>query len=196
MSKTPLSGTDKLWSDLGNLDPTVVCKNTLCRYESGMYVVPFMGGDYLVDPADQSVKVPDGHPPGHGELTLLILAYLVDGEELELGGKWISEKEVPGGSIFFTGPHKMPLDPIASRYGSDPGTLLSKAASLGGTALEFGDASIGFKALPRIPCAFVLWTEDDEFPAEVTVMFDETIPKHLPVDVILALVSSVVKFLV
>jgi Domain of unknown function (DUF3786) len=196
MSNAPLTGIGKLWSNLADLKPDDVCRKTLSRFHDGVYTVIFMGGEYRIEPGECTVTVPEGHPAGGGELTLLLLAYLVDAEELALGGKWISEKDVPGGSIFFTGPHKMPLDPIAARFGSDPEGFLKTAAGLGGIALEFGDASVGFNPLPRIPCAFVLWTEDDEFPAEVTVMFDETIPKHLPVDIILALVSSVVKFLV
>jgi hypothetical protein len=195
MSKEPLTGTDKLWSDLSSLEPKDVCARSGTSFSSGCYEIDFMNGRYRLDIADRSVSGPESHPPSDGELALLFLAYLVDAKDMELGGKWISEKEVPGGSLFFTGPHKMPVDGIAGKYGTAPKGLVTKALVFGGTALEYGDASVAFKALPRIPLAFVLWEEDDEFPAEVTVMFDETIHRHIPVDVILALVSSVVKFL-
>lgn len=195
MSKEPLTGTDKLWSDLSALEPPEVCARTGTSFSSGCYEIAFMDGRYRLDMTSQSVTGPEGHPVPAGELGLLLLAYLVDAKDIELGGKWISEKEVPGGSLFFTGPHKMPVDGIAAKYGTSPKDLIARAEALGGTALEYGDASVAFKALPRIPLAFVLWEVDDEFPAEVTVMFDETIKQHIPVDVILALVSSVVKFL-
>ncbi len=195
MSKEPLTGTDKLWSDLSSLEPTDVCARTGAQFLSGCYELPFMNGLYGLDVTSRSVTVPGDHPSANGELALLFLAYLVDALDIELGGKWISEKEVPGGSLFFTGPHKMPVDGIAQKYGIRPKNLIAKAETFGGTSLEYGDASVAFTALPRIPLAFVLWEEDDEFPAEVTVMFDETIHRHIPVDVILALVSSVVRFL-
>ena len=199
MSGGHLTGADKLWADVAALDPADVCARSGARsVEAGnggvAYEVPFMNGVYRVSPAEKRVSVPENSPAGDGELDLLLLAYLVDSKAIDLGGKWISEKEVPGGSLFFTGPHKMPLDGLAERYGSSPADFLSAGRKLGGTSLEYGDASIAFKALPRIPLAFVLWEVDDEFPAEVTVMFDESVYRHFPVDVILALVSSVVKF--
>ena len=196
MTKPPLSGADKFWSDLTALDPGTVCRRAQVRYEAEGYLTNFMNGEYRVSPGTTMIEGPENHPPVNGGLTLLLLAYLVDCKDLEQGGRWISEKEVPGGSLFFTGPHKMPLDPLAIRYGKDPEAFVSRALKLGGRRLEFGDASVAFQALPRIPCAFVLWAEDDEFPAEVTVMFDETVSIHLPVDILLGLVGSVVKFLV
>ena len=192
----PLTGVEKLWSDLKNLDPIDVTRRTGSRHLDGMYIVEFMKGEYEIDPAKSLIKAPETHPLRGGELELLLLAYLVDAKNIDVTGRWISEKEIPGGSLFFAGPHKMPLDPIASRYGNDPGAFIERAVELGGKPLEYGDASAAFDALPRIPVAFVLWEADDEFPAEVTVMFDETVSKHIPVDVCLALVGSTVGFLV
>lgn len=196
MSSKPNTGTDKLWEDLTKLDSDDVCARTISRFADGNYEVDFMNGVYCLNPEKRTIISPVNHPAFGGGLELLLLAYLVDGKGIELGGKWISEKQVPGGSLFFTGPHEMPLAPLAERYGSDSAGLVEAGRGLGGTILEFGDASVAFMALPRIPVAFVLWEEDDEFPAEVTVMFDETIHLHIPVDVILGLVGAVAKFLV
>lgn len=188
------TGADKLWADLADLDVDEVCSRAQVSYESGVFLIPFMGEVYRLSCDDHTIVVPEGMPESDGELELLFLAYLVDAKEIGLGGKWISEKEVPGGSLFFTGPHSMPVSGIKERYGTSPADFIERAGELGATTLDYGDASVAFTALPRLPVAFVLWEEDDEFPPEVTVMFDESIPSHIPVDVVLALVSSVVKF--
>ncbi len=66
--------------------------------------------------------------------------------------------------------------------------------ALGGTKVEeYGDIALEFMALPRIPVVCVLWAEDEEFPARVSFLFDPSIESFLPLDVILALVRSVVK---
>ena len=64
---------------------------------------------------------------------------------------------------------------------------------LGGKPLDFGDLSLEFSVLPRVPLACVLWVEDEEFPARVSFLFDSSIETHLELDVIFALVSSVVR---
>ncbi len=44
---------------------------------------------------------------------------------------------------------------------------------------------------PKVPLAYVLWKEDQEFPAQVTVMFDSTIQDHFSLDGIWCLVAEV-----
>ncbi len=192
----PPTGAEKLWRDLAALNCADVTRRTRAEFVDGVYRLDHMRGVYTIDPAARTIEVPETHPPADEELALLLLAYLVDLKEREPVGRWISEKEIPGGSLFFTGPHALPLDPIAAAYGEAPAAFASRAAELGGRRLEYGDASAAFDALFRIPVAFVLWEADDEFPAQATVMFDETISTHLPVDVVLALVRRTVKFLV
>jgi hypothetical protein len=36
--------------------------------------------------------------------------------------------------------------------------------------------------LPRVPVAVLWWDADDEFPARAELLFDQTAPKHLPID--------------
>jgi hypothetical protein len=37
---------------------------------------------------------------------------------------------------------------------------------------------------PKVPTTVILWTEDDEFPARADLLFDNTGPRHLPLDVL------------
>jgi hypothetical protein len=116
-----------------------------------------------------------------------MLIYLLRATEIEPSGRWVNEKQLPGGSNFFTGPHHLPTDVLERRYGSDVERFSRHCLELGGTALEFGDASFAFEALPRIPLACVLFAADEEFPARVTFLFDSTIEFQVPMEILLSL---------
>jgi hypothetical protein len=121
------------------------------------------------------------------ELELLLLIYLIRSTEIEPSGRWINEKQLPGGSNFFTGPHHLPTDILEKRYGTDVEMFRRHADQLEGKPLDFGDAAFAFEPLPRIPLACVLYAADEEFPARVTFLFDSTIEYQLPLDIVLAL---------
>ena len=59
-----------------------------------------------------------------------------------------------------------------------------------------GDEAFLLTVFPKVPLAYVLWREDDEFPARVTVLFDVTIQTHFSLDGIWCLVSEVSRRLV
>ena len=53
---------------------------------------------------------------------------------------------------------------------------------LQGTALSIGDAGYAYQVLPRLKLAVVMWSGDDEFPAQAQVLFQETAPHYLITD--------------
>jgi hypothetical protein len=71
---------------------------------------------------------------------------------------------------------------IARLFGSDQQALMDAGRRLGGEPLEFGDASLLFRALPRVWMAVVLHVEDDEFPASANVLFDAAAGRYLPTE--------------
>ena len=182
------SGRQKHWLDLAALDPGEVEKRSGVPWRDGSYHVPLVGTTYRVEPASTRIHCPADDPlDGDAEFELLMLIYLLRITEIEPSGQWINEKQLPGGSNFFTGPHHLPTDTLEKRYGSDAERFRRHCLKLGGKALDFGDASFAFEALPRIPLACVLFTADEEFPARVTFMFDSTIEFQLPMEIILSL---------
>ena len=63
--------------------------------------------------------------------------------------------------------------------------------SLGGVKEDYGDVSVRFPALPRVPVVMVLWGGDEEFSPRLSVVFDASIDQHLPLDVIYGLVTEI-----
>jgi hypothetical protein len=182
------SGREKHWLDLADADPGKIQERTGVSWRDGCYHLSLLGTPYRLEPASAVIHCPLDDPlEGDAEFELLMLIYLLRVTEIEPSGRWINEKQLPGGSNFFSGPHHLPTDTLEKRYGSDPERFNRHCLQLGGRALDFGDCSFAFMPLPRIPLACVLYAADEEFPARVTFLFDSTIQYQLPVEIILAL---------
>jgi len=186
------SGRGRLWQTLAGQKGTEVCRRSLAVEAAGGaagYSVSFLDRQYRVEPEAGRIGGPQADPLlSDAEFELLLLTYLAQARDTPIEGAWISEKDLPGGSLFFRGPHALPVQPLLSRFGGDLPAFRRAAEGLGGRALPYGDAAYGFTALPRIPAACVLWAADEEFPARINLLFDHSLSQHLPLDVVLALV--------
>jgi hypothetical protein len=129
-------------------------------------------------------------------LAAYVAAYPGGAAEPSLTGTWVTARALPGGQLFFRGPHELPVSPLARRFGERPADLISAGAAFGGTPLRFGDASVEICALPGIPVAAVVWAGDDEFPSRADLLFDSSLGGRLPLDAVLALAAVVVRRLV
>ena len=186
------SGLQRLWQELGAADTRTICARSGASFAGRRYSVEFLGRSYGAELGECRISGPPGDRlPEDSEFGLLILGYLIHAREVEVSGAWVSERQLPGGSLFFQGPHALPLTALLERYGRDAEAFGSACGRLGGKPLDFGDASFAFQALPRIPLAVVLWVADEEFPARLGVLFDSTAALHLPLDLVLALVHAV-----
>jgi hypothetical protein len=193
------------WEEFITLDPAEVCRRSLCTYDpaDGAYRIPLLHRGYTIHPFRRSItRETDPATRSHrsGDIlfdeALVLIIYLLRAREIPLAGKQQTEKDLPGGETFFRGPHELARRPILKHFGRNPEAFHRAAASLGGKRLDFGDAAFRFQALPRIPLDYILWAEDDEFPARLTIAFDPTVSDHLPLDVVWALVHLTTRRLV
>jgi hypothetical protein len=186
------------WEELAGLDPADVCRRTLGTYdpEEGAYRIPLLRKEYAIHPGQRSIsrQLDSADPsPRFADIlfdeALVLVIYLLRAREIPLAGRQCTEKELPGGETFFRGPHELARRPIIKHFGRNPKAFHGAAEALGGQHLDFGDAAFRFQALPRVPLDYILWAEDEEFPARLTIAFDPTASEHLPLDVIWALVN-------
>jgi hypothetical protein len=183
------SGRLRLWKTLAAQPAEEVGRRSRSEPRDGGYSLSFLERTYLVHPPSGRIAGPrQDRLLEDPEFELLLLTYLTQCQELPLEERWISEKDLPGGSTFFRGPHALPVLPLLGRFAGDLPAFRRAGLSLGGRSLQFGDLSFSFSTMPRIPSACVLWREDDEFPARFTMMFDRSLALQLPLDVVLALV--------
>ena len=189
----------KQWDDLKRLHPSDVCRRSLAPWDgNGFYSLSFLGTVFRIYPEKEIVDSETGDLQAKNpEFKLLLLCYLLYAQDVPLQSRWVSEKELKGGSMFFTGTHSLPSESLIKLFGNDPDRFISAGKSIGGRQLPgYGDAALVFTMLPRVPCGCVLWAGDAEFPARVTFLFDASVEAHLPLDIINPLVRYLVKSLV
>ncbi len=184
---------DELWGALQKADPETISRNCGVSFDpkQGHYLIPVLDEVYGVCPKDKKItKLTEGDASPEKfrvELTLFLLHYLLGTKNISLKGKPVSEKELKGGEMFFRGPHALSTQGISKKFGNNPDGFLAAGLKLKGEKIFLGDAAIELKAAPKIPITYVLWIEDEEFPASVKILFDPTIQEFLPLDIIYGL---------
>ena len=198
MHGRPLSKHDGnrplLWERLRQADPKDIIRNAVVEYapDEGAYIVPFLNTSLMCYPDDEKIEV-IGLASGFSndfQLTLVTLHYLLGAKEKPLSGTWAGEKDLPSGSLFFRGPHALPVESLVNAFDAHPELLNSGAEVIGGEKVNLGDLSYRFLVFPRIPVLLIFWMGDEEFEPAFHILFDESITLHLEsLDLIWALVN-------
>jgi hypothetical protein len=182
------------------MNPMEVCKKALVIHDPKEgYTLDFMNKKVLCLPEAKRVCWKEDNTTGEGAdsyLELVVVHYLLNAQELPLSKKMVTEKELPGGSFFFQGPHSLPTRLIEDRFSGKKEAFADAGYALGAAALEFGDISFQLQVLPRVSMGLIYWDRDEEFPPRCVITFDSTIDRHLPLDVIWAMTTLVARMLV
>jgi len=189
------------FSDLAARDPRKIIQQTHAAWDSGSreYRIKIWGCNYWVDAEHGRIRTEnEGKRIFSDYMDLLIVHYLLGARNAGSVGpanEWVSEKDIPGGSAFFRGPHTLPTKDIARVFGEDMDGFTAACTRLGGRPLVFADAAFTFDITPKLPVAVLLWQGDDDFGADAGLLFDKTIDRHLALDIIYALAVLVCKTL-
>lgn len=174
--------------------PEEICRNGRCCYDpiSGRYSLHIWGEEYIVDCVGQKIERSGSiQPHPHEFFYLFVIYYLLSAQDGRVAGEWISEKDLPGGATFFRGPHLIPTELISDRFGNDLDGFKQCCEKLGGRAIDLGDAAFRFDIAQDIPVAVIYWQGDEDFPAEAGLLYDRSIIKLLPLDIVFALAVAV-----
>ena len=176
--------------DLKSCDPEDIVLRTGCKFDEtrGQYNVKVWGNNYCVDLNKCEVRPERSELKTYNEyLYLFILYFLMKSKNILPSGVWVSEKDISGGAAFFRGPHTIPVNQIAGRFGDNIDLFKKECENLGGISIELADAAFTFQITPTIPVAVLYWQGDEDFPSDARLLFDRTIEHHLPLDIIYAL---------
>ena len=156
-------------------------------------VVPFLGSNYTVEilpktdirkeNSDEEIPIPD---------KILIAHYLLGATGEWTPGKLITFRQIPDGHFYFDAFQRRARDPLLNFFGNNGKLFVKCAEMMGATHVENGDFGMEFRVLPQICIQLVLWHGDEEFPPDATILFDENIQHHLPVEDIAVLCGSLV----
>jgi len=179
------------FKELAEQNPEDVCQRSACRYdgENRCYILSVWGDEYRIFPHGLEIKSMGSKVKSFDDyFHLIAVHYLLNSkEQIKASNEWISEKEIPGGTTFFRGPHEIPTRLISNLFKSDINGVTLRCEELNGTFLDMADAAYRFEITSRIPVAVLYWEGDDEFPAESKILYDKSITDLLASDLVYAL---------
>ena len=149
----------RFWDELRQADPQEIVSRAVVEYqpEDNLYVVPFLNTVALCYPETEEIEV-QGSLAGFSEdfqLNGVVVHYLLAARNKPLANKWVSEKDLPGGSLFLPPPTR--FRPGLSAKHSIPArnfwTLRREASAAKRPSL--GGLSYRFRVLPRIPILII-----------------------------------------
>ena len=186
---------EEFWDDLADRDVQEVARAASADLDTeGGIVLGVLGESIRVNMEQRRIerRVSDAWEETADTLLCLVLVvYLLNARPTWLSGERVSEKDLKS-AHFFQGPHTLRTDHLVTRFGRAPEAFLEAAAGFDGHPIEAGaDAAVRLMALPKVPLYYLLWAEDDEFPASVSILFDRSIEDHLQADAIWGLVNLV-----
>ncbi len=182
------------FKELAKAVPADICRQDRCSYDPDgkIYALQLWGDEYIIDWTEGKIERSGlTVPPPHTFFYLFVIYYLLLPQDIEAIGEWISEKDLPGGTTFFRGPHLLPTNLISERFANDLQGFCQRCEKLGGTPLKLADAAFSFTITKDIQLAVLYWTGDEEFPAEAKILYDKSIAAPLPLDIVFALAFEV-----
>jgi hypothetical protein len=108
---------------------------------------------------------------------ILILHYLNGVKDIALAEKTISFKEVPAGEFYHPAFARRSVKPLLQTFAQQLAAFKSIAVRLGGQPIDIGDCGIRISVFPKVPVTLLYWSENEEFPPDLKILFDATIPE-------------------
>ena len=152
-------------------------------YHANRIDLTYFGRSYEIE-LPEYVFLPDDLSLGE---KILILHYLLSDGPREEHPATATFEGLRGGMFYFETFKKRGPARVRNDFKDKPLILREIAAASGWREGNTGDISIIIPALPLIEITVVMYTADEEFPAEVTFLFRKDIVSLLPLEDIAAL---------
>ena len=143
------------------------------------------GNDFTVPWFNEKIPLSSGKETEQ----VLWLHYLISEGTRPPTGRLVAYRDLAGAGFYEPSFIKRAVNPLAKRFGRDPGAFLKAGAACGGRQADNGDVSVVLNPLPHLPVTYILWLGDEEFPAQGNILFDQTASGWLPAEDLTVLAS-------
>jgi Domain of unknown function (DUF3786) len=151
--------------------------------EDDALIIPFYETPFRIS-AD-GVFGPDGQRAGFSVSVVLFQYVFRCPDEIPMAGDWLTFKDFkdagPLGGYFTSNINKV----IESRFAGNPEALQQACKQLGGQFFDNDpswDLSVTFYMLPRIPIHLRFNDKDDEFPAQTSILFRQSVESYIDME--------------
>lgn len=175
------------------LEPEKLVLRSGCERDAdGDFRLDFFWRQYVIDGGDFGVRRADSGEETPSFIASLILTYLVTADGATPSGRWIGFRELPDGMFYVQAFRGYSGGRLVREIEGGVEAFRRGAEALGGEPLDVGDAAYAFGVLPRVRLALAYWEGDEEFPAQASVLFEDTASHYLPTDGLAILGSRLV----
>lgn len=160
------------WDALEAKDWQHVAGRSGLRLDQDRILLDSLGQTLSISPADRQIYEPDGRPVRR-IFQIVLLHQLLQDSGAELSGQDMPIHTFHDLMLYHNTIKWRVLDILSGAYGTRPGLLETIGARMGGEPRGMGDASVQLRPMPRVRWIAVIHAEDEEFPAEAQVLFDQ-----------------------
>ncbi len=146
-------------------------------------IIPFFGKPYRV--SAEGIVGPDGKRPSHSETVVLCKYLLLCPETEPEGDDWVTYKDFRDAAPFVQGFKSNAELPISRHFSGKIDKLKRASERLGGypphETLPY-QLSRRFDTLPKVPVLMLFNDEDEEFPAQCSLLFQRRASGYLDME--------------
>jgi hypothetical protein len=175
---------------LRTTDRAVVAERSGATIDAdGNLRVEFMRRAYVIDQNEWTIRrAADAAAPA-SLIQSLLLTYLYRADGSLSLDRWMGFRELPDGLFYASAFQSYTGAELVREINGDVALFKQASEKLQGAPLAIGEAGYVFQVLPRLKLAVVMWSGDEEFPAQAQVLFQETAAHYLMTEA-LAIVGS------
>lgn len=111
-------------------------------------------------------------------------------------GKWVPFREVKRAGGYADAFRRTILEPLAKAFDGKLEKLLEAGEKLGFERITYSDAGFQAMAFSCMPVQFLFWDGDDEFPAQVNILFDAEITDYIHEETVVLVAADGTKRLI
>jgi hypothetical protein len=171
-------------AQVAQIDPAGIADTLAISVKQREAVIPFLGKTYRVSRA--GVRDESGREPIHAVSIVLCRYLILAPPQFPLSGEdWVSYKDFKDAAPFVGGFVNNSERALARHFSGRLEQLRKAAAELGAAppALALSYQFAGqIPALPRIPLLLLFNDEDEDFPAQCTLLFERRAEKFLDME--------------
>lgn len=138
----------------------------------GAFRLKYLGDEVeIAFPTGEAVNKTSGKEVSAKDRIVLI-KYLINAAAIPERDEWKTFKELSSAPHHWNVFIPEAIEALNKGFGSDLEAFEQVATQLGGEAVKLGDMGYRFYVLPRIPIQLGIWEADEEFPSQVTILFN------------------------
>ena len=151
--------------------------------ENGAAIIPFYGTRYRV--SQQGIVDQEGRRPSHSVSVILCKYLLMCPEDEPTQSDWVTYKDFKDAAPFVGGFLNNAERPISQLFSGRPDDLQRACLELSGQPAKTeisADLVMKLDALPRVPVLLVFNDQDEDFPAQCSLLFERRAEKYLDME--------------